>query len=196
MLFKVLSVILGILMVITGITCVCVPEIPYSTIPLLMGMAVLAAGIGFIIVWYLHKKAGDSQLLLLVCGILNVVLGCVILFNDSVQWGLALSYPAYVAAWLLVTGIFRIVDSIAMKGLGKRVREVIGADNGSVMLRAAMRELGRKWWVHFISGILLVLLGILCMYNPITTALAIGVMMGIGIIVSGLDLILAALAAI
>lgn len=195
MLFKVLSVILGILMVITGISCVCMPEIPYSTIPVLMGMAVLAAGIGFIIVWYIHKKAGDSQLLLLVCGILNAVLGFVILFNRSVQWDLALLYPVYVAAWLLVTGIFRIVDSFTMKDLGNKVRQVVGKNTEAVMLRATMRELGKKWWVHLISGILMVVLGILCTYNPITTALAIGVYMGIGIIVSGLDLILAAIAA-
>lgn len=194
MLLKILSVILGILMVVTGVYCMTLPEESYFLISVLMGAAVVAAGIGFIVVYVRHKKQGRSESLVLVCGILTVLMGLFILGNEAMQWGLSLTLPTFVAAWLLVTGIIRAIDSFALKDMKANADNVKGTDALSAMTRATMRTMGQKWWVHLIIGIIMIILGILAMLNPITTALTLGVLLGIGIVVSGIDLILLALA--
>ena len=190
MFFKILSVILGVLMIGTGIYCTATPLTTYAILPTVIGIVMLAEGIGCIVAWaQCRKEERKSTVLLLINAILSVIMGILVLMNDMLQLSMAAAIPMFVSSWMVVTGIFRIVDSFYIKRASKETRKIVGKSEEAVAARSFLREISKLWWLHLISGILLVIAGALSFTSPIVTAVAIGVYMGIDIIVTGVNLI-------
>ena len=190
MFYKILSIILGVLMIGTGIYCVATPVTTYAILPTIIGIVMLAEGIGCIVAWaQSRKEERKSTVLLLINAILSVILGILVLMNDMLQLSMAATIPIFVSSWMVVTGIFRIVDSFYIKKLNKETRKIVGRSEEAVAGRTLLREVSKLWWIHLISGILLVIAGALSFTSPVVTMVAIGVYMGIDIIVTGVNLI-------
>ena len=82
------------------------------------------------------------------------------------------------AAWLIVSGIMRI-------GYGWSMRSMNRAMQSSIV--------GGRWYVVFVLGILLLVLGIMSLVSPVLLAEMIGMFIGISIIVLGVSMIALAL---
>ena len=90
-------------------------------------------------------------------------------------------FVAYAAAlWLIVIGILRLIRSSKLHQFHKTFETKV---------------IAKRWWVVMLNGILLIVLGVLSMMNPSITAFAIGTMMGLNILFSGINLISTACAA-
>ncbi len=76
-------------------------------------------------------------------------------------------FIAYMSAlWVLIIGILRLIRSSRLHQIHKEFDTQIIAKN---------------WWIVMISGILLVLLGVLSLMNPAVTMAAVGTMIGANI---------------
>ena len=159
---RIIDIAAGILLTAGGVFCLCNQDAAVVSAGILFGLFMLAAGIAEIVVF-----AGTSKTLL---GsgwlLLNVIMALLLLFN---QWFTLLSLPLLFTLWLLFSGIGRFVSAFDLRALGVRA-----------------------WgWVLAI-GILLTAAGIICMMNPWISVAAVGVTVGLVLILQGISLVVCA----
>ena len=171
---KIMYVILGVLMVICGISCMFTPISTTSILGYVVGLSMIFDAIGRFINWYQEKKDGVADGWMLAGSILSAVFGFFILNSTSLQLGIDVFIVYYSAVWLLVLGITIIVRACRLRRIHK---------NWNTKL------LGTHWYLPLCFGILLGIFGILCMFKPLIMASVIGVFVGLGVIVAGTNLI-------
>ena len=189
MFYKILSVILGVPMIVGGINCAAMPLETYSVLPTLMGIALLADGIGRIVAWAAARRRNESRALLMISAILSLLLGIFLLSSSMLQLGVALVYTQFISGWITATGILRIIESFQIRRLRSEADGISEPTPEAEGFRAMLREVSGKWWIHLLLGILLVIAGVMSFINPLTTMIAVGTCMGIAIIIGGVDLI-------
>jgi len=179
-LYKIIALIFGIIMIGGGIVCLASPGLTFLTIGWIVGLAMVADAIANIVTWSARRRAGQADGWTLAGAIVSLVFGIVLLTSDILQLSIDL-FIAYMAAlWILTLGIFRLIKSSKLHQIHKEFDTEVVAKN---------------WWIVMLSGILLVLLGVLSLMNPAITMVAVGTMIGIGILIAGINLIATALAA-
>lgn len=159
----VLFIILGILLVIVGFSCIFTPLLTFMSAGYFILILVGVFGVLAIIKAVSSKKYGIN----FVFGILSVIFAVILLFFPDVLVltnGLMLYLTA---AWFIMMGIVTIVNSVT-----------ITKPTGSGL-----------WVLQLIFGILSVILGIFAIFNPMFMAISIGVLIGIFFIDTGLTLI-------
>ena len=164
--FRVLNILAGILLIASGIYCLCNQDIAVLSAGVLLGVFMLISGIIEIVVF-----AGTSGLLigsgwLLLDGVLTVILSLFLLFN---QWFTLLSLPFLFTLWLLFSGISRFVSAFDLRALGVRA-----------------------WGWVLALGILLMVGGFICMMDPWVSVAAIGVTVGLVFLLEGVSAIVCA----
>ena len=171
---KILSIILGVLMIGSGIYCLATPGLTFMTLGVIIGFDMIADAIGNIFTWKERRDRGLADGFTLAGAIVSLIFGLMLLGSGVMQLSVDL-FVAYAAAnWLIVIGILRLVRSIKLQ----QINQTADANEGT-----------RLWWVVLINGILLILLGVMSMMNPSITALAIGTMMGLNVLFAGISLI-------
>lgn len=171
---KILGMILGILMVISGIYCLFAPGLTYLNLGWAVGFSMLMDAITRIIAWAELKKESEADGLMLLDAIISCMFAVVLLSSTVMQ--LAVDHAiAYMASfWILVIGILRIVHAFKLR----KVRTEMDA-----------AVLGLSWVWRLCWGILMVTFGILSMMNPTIIMMTIGIFIGMGVISSGANLI-------
>ncbi len=178
--FKIVSVILGILMIVSGIYCLATPGITFLAVGWIIGFNMIADAIGNIITWKDREDEGMADGWTLAGAIVSLIFGIVLLGSNAMQFSVNL-FVAYMAAiWLIVIGILRLIRSSRLHQFHKTFDTNV---------------IAKRWWVVMLNGILLIVLGILSMMNPSITAFAIGTMMGLNVLFAGINLISTACAA-
>lgn len=178
--YKILSVILGILMIGSGIYCLCTPGLTFLAVGWIIGFNMLADAVGNILTWRGRKEIGLADGWTLAGAIVSLVFSIVLLGSTAMQLSVDL-FVAYMAAlWLTVIGILRLVRSLKLRRFHKALNTQI---------------IAKRWWVVTINGLLLLAVGILGLMNPTATMIALGTMMGLHIAMAGINLISTALAA-
>ncbi|MDL2253182.1 DUF308 domain-containing protein [Ruminococcaceae bacterium OttesenSCG-928-I18] len=163
---KVLSIILGILLIVGGFYMMFTPGITFLSVGWLIGFVFLLAGVNAIVDYFVGKRKGTSSVWDLVGGILCGILGVIILVSPYAEF-LADTVLIYVFDfWLIIGGIVRIAGSIQMKKAGDR-----------------------SWIWVLIIAILSVLLGAYALFHIVVSAVAIGWLLGFIVIMSGFNLI-------
>lgn len=165
----VLFIILGILLVIGGFSCIFTPLLTFMNMGYFVVILMFVFGIIGIIKAIVEKRFGIS----FVFDILSVLLGV-----------LMLSFPKYLllgegvmlmmtAVWFVIMGIVTIIDSIKItKAAGSGI-----------------------WVLQLIFGILAVLIGVGSFFEPLRLAVTLGVLIGIDFIEAGLTLMFTGIAA-
>lgn len=174
----VLSIIFGVMLIIGGISCLVLPELTFLTLGYIVGVVMILDGIGMIIAWTQRDRSKEGSGFVLASGIISLLFGIVLVGNGFLQLAVN-DFIIYASiAWLFVVGMIRIVLAIKTKAVYEQAKRVDGNT-----------ELGRNWWIALILGILMVVCAIIGLFNPDAVAYSIGVMIGIGIIINGLDMI-------
>ena len=171
---KALSIILGAILLIGGIFCFFTPVQTYSTLSWLIGLAMVVDGVGDIVMWNGRRKLGLADGWTLFGAIVSIVLGVILLGSFVARFAVDLFIAYLIAAWLVIGGITRIMAAF-------RIREFNRFSGYS--------SIGSNWVVLLVLGILIVILGVLCFFNPLSVMAGVGVMIGIAIICVGVDLI-------
>lgn len=161
--FRVLNILAGVLLIASGIYCLCNQDVAVLSAGVLLGIFMLISGIIEIVVF-----AGTSGLLigsgwLLLDGVLTVILSLFLLFN---QWFTLLSLPFLFTLWLLFSGISRFVSAFDLRALGVRA-----------------------WGWVLALGILLMAGSFICMMDPWVSVTAIGVTVGLVFLLEGVSAI-------
>lgn len=171
---RILGIIVGVLIIILGVYCLFTPVITFGVVGWFIAIAMIADGISKLMLWNDFRKTGASDVWALISGVLSVALGIVLACSNLAQVALDVFVAYVVSLWVLVSGIARIARSFQMRKAHKALDTQI---------------LGSNWDVVLITGILLVVLGILCLFNPIIVMITLGWQIGFAMIVGGIGLI-------
>ena len=158
----VLFIILGILMVMGGFSCIFTPLLTFMQTGYFVVILILAFGIIGIIRAIVEKRFGVN----FVFSILSVILGIVML--------------AFPGSLLLAEGVMLIMTAIWFVLMG--IVTVINAVT-------VTKKTGSKIWIlQLIFGILALLVGIYSFFQPMLMALSLGTLVGIFFIETGFTL--------
>ena len=167
---KVLTIILGILLIVGGIYCMFTPVATFSALSVVIGVSMVVEGIGGIITWGSAHRAGLANGWTLAGAILSLVLGVFLLGSYVLQFSLDLFIAFIIAFWFVENGIVHIVAAIV-------ARRELGSEGAS------------GWIIHLILGILIVISGVLCIFNPLSVMAGVRPMLGVSIVFVGAGLI-------
>ena len=156
---RVLWVISGVLLMAAGVMALFNPSFALGYLAILIGITMLISGIVDIGIYAKTSRVLLGSGWILADGILSVILALILLFNQTVT---AVTIPFVFGMWLVFTGVSKAISSFDLKYL-----QVTG-------------------WGWFLAlGILLAVGGVLCFIKPVVGALAVGILVGISLILQG-----------
>ncbi|MBO7675203.1 MAG: DUF308 domain-containing protein [Atopobiaceae bacterium] len=170
------GIISGVLIILLGVMCLFTPIVSYGVVSWMVAVALLADGVSKILLYNDFKKAGVSDIWALVGGICSVLLGVMLVFSGVARVAVDVMVAYMASIWLLVGGCVRIARSFQMR-------------QASRVMRAQV--LGANWDLALVVGILMVVLGILCLANPVIVMVTLGLQIGASLVLGGIGLITA-----
>ena len=175
---KTLFVILGILIILAGITCFFTPVETSSVIPFIFGLAMVIDGIGRIIAWFSIREYAPQSGWVLASSIISLVFGLMLVTSPMLQLSVGVFVVLLTGWWILALGIIRIVHAFHLLKIKRESPDF-----------AFGEMVGSNWWVALILGLLLGVLGVIVILNPLLGLGVIGVVVGCGMITAGINLI-------
>ena len=163
----ILMIVSGVIMLLGGISCVFNPVTAfvgtgYITI-VAAAVMMLLYGVVNVVTAVRNKEYGVNMLF----GVLSVIMGA-LLFLPGMQIVAGGAALYIVSFWFIIKGLVTMFLSLNIKRISK----------------------GKSWIFGMILGVLGVLLGIVSCINPIISAAAIGLRIGIYLIETGADMII------
>ncbi|MBR3323477.1 DUF308 domain-containing protein [Candidatus Saccharibacteria bacterium] len=175
---RVLAFILGVGTIIAGTYCLFTPETTTLALAYVIGVVMIVDAIIKFISWFSLKEEFGGDAILLFSAVISLILGVLLVVDGFAQWMLDMIIVYATGAWVIVSGILRIVRSF-------KVKELKGGK--------AVKAMAKNWWVMLVFGITLVALGIFMLLNPITVMVAVGILVALAIIFVGANLLTFAL---
>ena len=182
---KTLFVILGILMILAGITCFFTPVETSSVIPFIFGLAMVIDGIGRIIAWFSIREYAPRSGWVLASSIISLVFGLILTTSPMLQMSVGVFVVLLTGWWILALGIIRIVHAFHLLKIKRESPDFVFGE----MIGSNWEMIGSNWWVALILGLLLGVLGVIVILNPLLGLGVIGVVVGCGMITAGINLI-------
>ncbi len=167
-------------MIVSGSYCLFTPAGTGLDIGYIIGLSMIFDGIGRIVGWFSVRKTIRESGWALAASIISFILGIVLSVSMFAQLAVDLFIAYMTALWLIALGIVRIIRSIRVRGIRKRVKEDYDRNT----------EYGKSWWVYLLLGVFIAIYGVVCAIYPIVSLAAIGTFIGIGIIMAGANLIM------
>ena len=161
---NILMIILGILMVLCGGSCIFTPVLTFLQTGYFLIILLLVYGIAGIIRSIVSKEYGTGFAFSIISVIAGIVIACVpglTLMTDGM-----LLYM--MAGWFILQGIVSLFISIKFKGA-----------NG-----------GKKWIWGVVLGIIGILLGVYTMFHPMLLAFTMGILIGVYFVECGISMII------
>ncbi|MBR1781725.1 MAG: DUF308 domain-containing protein [Oscillospiraceae bacterium] len=175
---KITTIIIGVLMIISGLVCLFSPGLTYLGLAYAIGIGMIMDAVGRIVTWWKYRKVGLFDGWMLVGAILSLVFGIILIGDAALQVSVGV-FIAYMAAiWILIHGIIHIVRAVKIHRFHKDWDTVV---------------IGKHWWVLLLFGIVTVLFGVLSVMNPAIIMTAVGTFIGLGIIAAGANMVTVAL---
>ena len=163
---RVLWALAGVLLAVCGVICLSQPMAALGTLSLLLGIAMLFSGVVDILIFVKGRDLMFGAGWFLADGLLTVILSLLLLFNQAFT---ALTLPFIFGMWLIFSGISKFVRSFDLRCFGIR---------------------GWGWFTAL--GILLAAMGFCALLDPVLGAVALGVLVGVLLIVQGVAALLQA----
>lgn len=154
----------GVLGVLFGLIAVTRPVAAAAALAWALGVMALAEGLVSLLALF-DKQVAISKAWLALYAVVSIVFGLLTVFNPVATAGILL---LFLAAWLIVAGVYRIVFAI-------RVRKQI-----------------RGEWLIALSGLLAIVLGVLFILNPASGLAVTTIWIGAAAIIYGVVQIIAA----
>ena len=167
---KIVAIVVGILMFIGGIYCFVTPVNTYMALGWIIGAVMIIEGVGSLCSWQRNRMIGLADNFTLVGAIISVVLGVIVCGSMATQYAFDLFIAYMAAAWVVITGIFRVVSALSIRNV------LVNGQKPNVV--PAM-----------VLGIVLIIIGVIGFVNPVFIMATYGMIIGVTIIIAGLALI-------
>ncbi|MCR4656156.1 MAG: DUF308 domain-containing protein [Lachnospiraceae bacterium] len=179
---KILLFILGLLTVIGGFYCAATPGLTFLSMIWVIGVVMLFNAVQEIVTWSARKKAGAADGWNLFGAIISCICGIAIIVSARIELltGEILLYFLFI--WLILTGLIEIFGAFGLRKFKHSEAEV-------------MSGMAKNWGWLVLLGIIMVLTGCFGFAHPFIAALSIGFVVGIEIVVSGINMIARAFSA-
>ena len=166
---SVILILMSILMIVCGVDCMVTPIETFSSLGWIAGFAIVVAGVSAIFRYAAGKV--NRSVWELVGGVAGVVFGGFIIVNGVAQFATNMVIAYAAALWLLIYGVTGIVEALSLRKLNQE-------------LPNDLRTAG--WLVVMILGVVTAAMGVICIFQPMITALSVGLLIGASILVSGI----------
>lgn len=163
---KIFTIILGVIMAICGISCVCTPVLTFMETGYFLVILLLVYGIAAVVRAIMDKEFGLPFLF----GLLSLILAIVIMVVPGLKLMTEGMLVYLMAVWFLLQGAVGIFMSLKQKKV---------ADN-------------KGWIWNLILGIIGVLVGIYSLMHPMLMAFTVGILVGVYFMESGISMIVMA----
>ncbi len=164
---RILTIISGILMILTGAFCFMNPGQTFLVLAFIIGMVMVINGIIHSLAYFigrgLHNK-GDNNGWILTEALITLILGILILCNQLV---VDAAIPMVFGIWVVVSGILRIEASTHINKEKKKT----------------------NFKTTLITGILTVLLGVFGFINPMIGWLSTAILLGLFMLMQGINVL-------
>ncbi|MDE5899373.1 MAG: DUF308 domain-containing protein [Treponemataceae bacterium] len=154
---KIYMALTGLLLVATGIICLCHTGATIFAVAWLIGLLTLFTGVSSLIFYFRTNAVVGSGFLF--AAVADVVLGIIFLCNNFL---VASVLPFVFSFWVLFSGIDIAIRSADYKQVGFK-----------------------GWWIILILGIAAMVLGIVSLLEPVLGVVAITMLVGIALILRG-----------
>ena len=171
---KILTILLGVLIVIGGLYCVFYPGLTYLGIGYVIGVSMLLDALGRFHAWWQFKKAGEADGWMLTGAIFSAIFGLVLIGNNAAQLSVDVFIAYMIGIWILTHAVITIIRAFRARKFHKKLNTIF---------------VGKYWWIGLLTGILMCIFAILSLMNPGVIMAAIGTFIGLGVIVVGANLI-------
>ena len=158
-LVKILWLISGILLIFSGIVCMFNPSVTLVSLAFLMGVALLFSGLIDILIFVRIKDILPGAGWTLADGIITIVISVLLFCNQVLA---ASAIPFIFGMWVIFSGIAKTINSFDLKRFGMD-----------------------GWGWVMILGVLEVVLGFISFFRPVIAAIAIGLIVGLALVVQG-----------
>ena len=160
---RVLWIIAGILLILSGVTLLLNPEVSLLSMAGMIGFVILLSGIFDLAIYFSFSKSMLGAGWQLLDGILGVIIGFMFLGNNVL---VAAVLPYIFGMWILFSGVSKIVSGFDLKKLGFS-----------------------KWGWIVVLGVLMTGVGVISFCRPVLSAVALSVLLAIGLIAEGVHAI-------
>ena len=171
---RILSIIVGICLAIGGLYCAMHPGITYLSKSWIIIAGMLIYGLGGAARYSSLRRIGKANGFPLVSYFLAIGLAVVLMISMAMRFSTMVLLLYFVMFWMIATGISRIITAFRLRKIHSETET----------------GLGRNWGWLLVIGILLSVTGLLGFARPMAAALTIGLIIGTGLFISGLDMIL------
>lgn len=171
---KILTILLGVLIVIGGLYCVFYPGLTYLGIGYVIGVAMLLDALGRFHAWWQFKQAGEADGWMLTGAILSAVFGIILIGNNAAQLSVDVFIAYMIGIWILTHAVITIIRAFRARKFHKKLNTIF---------------VGKHWWLGLLIGSVMCVFAILSLMNPAIIMTAIGTFIGLGVIVAGANLI-------
>lgn len=160
--------VVGILLAVLGVYTLGNPQGAVKGVVVIYGIAAIISGIVDILFYSkLEKRVGFAPSALMVSGIVDLIVGVLLLFNlGAGAWALSILFPI----WFIVQCIGRLANLDTVR---------VMAGKG-------------QFWFSLIANILGLVLGILLLFRPFVSMFSLGYIIGIYVLVLGIGCIVGA----
>lgn len=143
-----IEIILGILLIGLGIYTLMNPDTALTAIVIVYAIAAIVTGIADFVIYYrLERRGGFGSAMMIVSGILNVLVGILLLFNIGAgAWTLSILFPV----WFIIHCIARLANLDFIRTYSSTF----------------------AYWVSLIANVLGIIFGVLILFNPFAGAVA------------------------
>lgn len=156
---KIWMCISGLALVVLGVLCIAYPLSVLMSVSWLIGLVFFVSGCTEMAAWGKLRHIVQQSGLMFFTALLKILLSLMILIFPA---PIMIALPFLFALWLMFEGINILVTSFDFKQIGFK-----------------------KWWIMLLIGIVMACFGIYGLLNPQASADAIGLLVGIGIIIDG-----------
>ncbi len=164
---KVISIILGVFLIIEGISCILTPVSTYLTLAWIIGVAMVIYSVSALCSYSERKRLGLADGWSFANAIVSLIFGVVLLFSYSMQLVVDVFMLYFASLWLILAGVFRIISTARLHKM----------------------NLAPYWVWSIILGIIMILSGVISLFFPGAMLISMGINLGIMIIISGIDMI-------
>ena len=151
-------VIQGIVFLVLGILFILFPEGILKGISIYLGIVMLVPGVVMVVIPLAKKEAGAHSVLITE-GVLLTLFGLLFIFRPEIVGKLL---ALFVGIWMIAGGIIQVAGSASKKSMG-----------------------WKYWWVQFLAGILLLVAGLVILFNAFSVSVALMIWFGVIMIIYG-----------
>ncbi len=156
---KTFLIVTGVIYCLAGVAVIAMPGAAMATLAIIAGIGILATGISLLIASFAEKENLKSPGWTLATGILDIVVGILLLVNIG---SAVIAITWVIGFWALFASVMRISASFSMSSLGFK-----------------------NWWVPLVTGIIGLFFAFFIIFMPVVGAWAITFSIGFFFIIAG-----------